>query len=218
MSSRRYDVRYAPCSRTNRQLEPQDESHASVCTFQTSPPSKPGHTDQRPEVARWEKIKSVTTFTRAHPSQIASRDRVRWLKALHTLDDANTHSSSAGFSASITSRMALPTRPEPPVTRTTFLSPILFRRFPLARRDEVTNETRFWLTNVRGTLFRKGQVQFFYMGKQLDLVRTRSQERAAKASLSSSSVRRAASAYEETQWETVKAKKRPRSTRKMRLR
>lgn len=217
MSSRRYDVRYAPCSRTNRQLELQDESRASVCTFQTSPPSKPGHTDQRPEVARWEKIKSVTTFTRAHPSQIASRDHVRWLKALHTLDDANTHSSAAGFSASITSRMALPTRPEPPVTRTTFLSPIFLRRFPLARRDEVTSETRFW-QQTHAELC-SGRVTFnFSIWVNSWIVRTRSQERAAESSRSSSSVRRAASAYEETQWETVKAKKRPRSTRKMRLR
>lgn len=42
-----------------------------------------------------------------------------------TLLEAKIHSSSLGFSPSITSRIALPTRPLPPVTKTIFFAIVL---------------------------------------------------------------------------------------------
>lgn len=54
------------------------------------------------------------SFFRLHLLVVRARAR--------TLELAKIHSSSVGFSLSITSRMALPTRPLPPVTRTIFFA------------------------------------------------------------------------------------------------
>ena len=73
----------------------------------------------------WKRHRSVSHFSRPSPRRslvhvFERRDARSSRRTSRTLDEANIHSSFSGRSPAMTSRMALPTRPLPPVTSTTF--------------------------------------------------------------------------------------------------